>query len=403
MSAQTVFLHVDLDAFYASVEQRDNPDLIGKPVVVGGSADGRGVVSACSYEARVYGIHSAMPAAEARRRAPHAVFLPVRMQRYQEVSRAIMQILCGFTPELQQISVDEAFLDMSGTERLLGDPADIAKTIRSRIREQFGLTASVGVGPSRFIAKMASDFNKPDGMHVVVPGGEADFVLGLDLADLWGLGRKTRTRLESLGITRVNQLREQPVERLRGYFGPSAGAFLYNIARGIDPGIFSPRRGRHSISTETTFETDIRNRETLESVLLELSEQVMFRAYHEQVRSRIVTIKLRTADFSTRTARRTLPAPVGSTDELFQEVRTLLDEKWNGAPLRLVGAGLDDVSSGGETDQGELFEETTRASERKRKLEQAVFALRERGATIHKAGGAMQREGPSKRRGPRDS
>ncbi len=391
MSAQTVFLHVDLDAFYASVEQRDKPDLRGKAVIVGGSADGRGVVSACSYEARVYGVHSAMPAAEARRRAPHAIFLPVRMQRYQEVSRAIMQKLNEYTPSLQQISVDEAFLDMTGTRRLLGDPADVAAAIRTGIRNEFGLTASIGVGPSRFIAKMASDFNKPDGMHVVVPGGEADFVLGLDLGDLWGLGRKTRARLESLGITRVDQLRAQPIEHLRGHFGPSAGAFLYNIARGIDPGIFTPRRGRHSISTETTFERDITIRDTLLSILLELCEQVMFRAYYENARSSIVTIKLRTADFHTKTARRTQPAPVGSTDELFRAASALLSEKWDGSPLRLIGAGLDDVTHGEETAQGELFDETSHESRRKRKLEQAVFALREQGMDIHKAGGTAHR------------
>ncbi|MFP4642883.1 MAG: DNA polymerase IV [Spirochaetales bacterium] len=393
MSATPVFLHVDLDAFYASVEQCDKPELRGKAVIVGGSANGRGVVSACSYEARAYGVHSAMPAAEARRRAPHAVFLPVRMRRYQEVSHAIMRILAEYTPVLQQISVDEAFLDMTGTERLLGDPAEVAKTIRAAIRSRFGLAASVGVGPSRFIAKMASDFNKPDGMHVVVPGGEQDFVLGLDLGDLWGLGRKTHSRLVSLGITRVDELRSQPIERLRGHFGPSLGAFLYKICRGIDPGILAPRRGRHSISTETTFERDVRAQEILESVLLELCEQVMFRAYAETARSRIVTVKLRTADFQTKTARRSQPAAVSNTDDLFRAARELLLEKWDGSPLRLIGAGLDDVSDSGEAEQGELCEELSQANARRRKLEQAVFALRERGVDIHKAGGAAKRSG----------
>ena len=393
MSATPVFLHVDLDAFYASVEQRDNPELQGKAVIVGGSANGRGVVSACSYEARAYGVHSAMPASEARRRAPHAIFLPVRMQRYQEVSRSIMQILAEYAPVLQQISVDEAFLDMTGTERLLGHPSEVAKTIRSTIRSRFGLAASIGVGPSRFIAKMASDFNKPDGMHVVVPGGEEDFVLGLDLGDLWGLGRKTHARLVSLGISRVDELRSQPIEHLRGHFGPSAGAFLYNSCRGIDPGIFTPRRGRHSISTETTFERDIRSREILESVLLELCEQVMFRAYHEKALSRIVTVKLRTTDFHTRTARRTQPSAVSNTDELFRSARELFLEKWDGSPLRLIGAGIDDVSDSDEAAQGELFEDVSHSNVRRRNLERAVFALRERGADIHKAGGAAKRSG----------
>ncbi|MFW6368742.1 MAG: DNA polymerase IV, partial [Spirochaetota bacterium] len=355
MNVQPVFLHVDLDAFYASVEQRDNPELRGKPVIVGGSETGRGVVSACSYEARKYGIHSAMPAAEAKRRAPHALFLPVRMQRYQEVSREIMKLLGDYTPTLQQISIDEAFLDMTGTRRLLGDPADVAREIRGKVRERFELAASVGVGPSRFIAKMASDFRKPDGMHVVAPGGEQDFVLGLALEDLWGLGKKTRSRLEALGVTRVDQLRDEPLERLRGYFGPAAGAFLYKIARGIDPGIFQGPAKSHSISTETTFARDIDDAFTLESVLLELCEQVMYRRYHERAQGRTVTIKLRSSDFRTRSVRRTLASPAGSTDELFAAARNLFHERWDGTPLRLLGVGLGNVEPEGHGAQGELF------------------------------------------------
>ncbi len=388
MGRNAVYCHVDLDAFYASVEQLDKPELRGKPVIVGGSERGRGVVSACSYEARRYGVHSAMPAAEARRRAPEAVFLPVRMERYQELSAQIMTVLSEYTPTIQQISIDEAFLDLTGTERLSGHPVDVGHTIKRRIRESFGLTASVGVGPTRFVAKMASDFDKPDGLHYVEAGGEEDFVLGLDLTDLWGLGRKTRSRLEALGITRVSDLHAQRIEVLRGHFGEAGGTFLYRIARGIDPGIFSGTRKSHSISSETTFERDIADPDILSAILLELCEQVMYRRYREGGVSRTVQLKLREHDFSTRTVRRSVAHDIGSTDELFREAKRLLGERWDGTPLRLLGCGLGNVQSPeSTTGQPELFEQPDQSAERRRRLEQAVFRLREGGAHIRKAGG----------------
>lgn len=388
MARDTVYCHVDLDAFYASVEQLDNPGLRGKPVIVGSTEHGRGVVSACSYEARAFGVHSAMPAAEARRRAPQAVFLPVRMERYQGISARIMGVLAEYTPLLQQISVDEAFLDLTGTERLCGHPVDIGHRIKQRISDSFGLTASVGIGATRLIAKMASDFDKPDGLHYVETGGEDDFVLGLELADLWGLGRKTRTRLEALGITRVSQLHAQRIETLRGHFGEAGGTFLYRIARGIDPGIFSGTRKSHSISSETTFERDISDPAILETILLDLCEQVMYRRYREGGVSRTVQVKLREHDFSTRTVRRSVPREIGSIDELYREARQLLRERWDGTPLRLLGCGLGNVHSPeSPVNQPELFEQHDRSAERRRRLEQAVFKLRESGAVIRKAGG----------------
>ncbi len=388
MARSTVYCHVDLDAFYASVEQLDKPELRGKPVIVGGSEHGRGVVSACSYEARTYGVHSAMPAAEARRRAPHAVFLPVRMGRYQEVSARIMTVLSEYTPTLQQISVDEAFLDLTGTQRLSGHPVEVGRRIKRRIHEAFGLTASVGIGATRFVAKMASDFDKPDGLHYVEAGGEEDFVLGLDLGDLWGLGRKTRSRLEALGITRVSHLHAQRIETLRGHFGEAAGTFLHRIARGIDPGIFSGTRKSHSISSETTFERDISDPEILEAILLDLCEQVMYRRYREGGISRTVQLKLRKHDFSTHTVRRSVPRAIGSTDEFYREARRLLDERWDRSPLRLLGCGLENVQSPESVaKQPELFDQNDRGAERRRRLEEAVFRLREGGIDIHKAGG----------------
>ncbi|MCI0479004.1 DNA polymerase IV, partial [Candidatus Uhrbacteria bacterium] len=214
-----VFMHVDMDAFYASVEQHDNPAYQGKPVVVGALPGHRGVVSACSYEARTYGIHSAMPISEAYKLCPRAIYLPVRMERYQELSSRIMQILSRFTPDLQQMSVDEAFLDLSGTERLLGPPAQIARRIKEMVCEQTGLTISIGVAPSRYLAKLASERNKPDGLYIVEPGQEAEFVAALPLRKLWGIGKKTLGRLNSAGIHTVSGLRNHSRAELTELLG----------------------------------------------------------------------------------------------------------------------------------------------------------------------------------------
>lgn len=381
-----VFLHVDLDAFYASVEQLDHPELRGTPVIVGGHVSGRGVVSACSYEARVYGVHSAMPAGEARRRCPHAHFLPVRMQRYQQISSRIMERLAEFAPEMQQISVDEAFLNLSGTQRLLGNPDTVGEAIRHEIRESHGLTASIGIGPSRFIAKMASDYDKPDGMHIVPSGGEAEFVRSLPLKRLWGVGGKTLRRLTALGIGTVTALRDTPQPFLRGHFGQAGGAYLYRVARGLDPGIYAGAGKSHSISSETTFDEDTANLHMLRATLLDLCEQVMFRAFHSGGQSRTITLKLRKSDFSTMTLQRTCREEIGSTDELFGMACELLKERWDGSPLRLLGVGLGNVQENACATQQELFSEIGEQTRKRRRVEKAVFQLRERGATIHKAG-----------------
>lgn len=371
----SVYFHVDLDAFYASVEQLDHPEYRGRPVIVGALPGSRGVVSACSYEARRYGVHSSMPISEAHRRCRHGVFVPVRMKRYREVSRSVMALLSRFTPELQQISVDEAFLDLSGTERLFGEPSSVARNLRSQLREEIGLAATVGVAASRYIAKLASAYAKPDGLHEVPPGSESDFVLQLPLRDLWGVGRRTRSRLEALGIDTVAALRNTEPPFLRGHFGDSTGRYLYQVSRGIDPGIYAAEARSRSVSSETTFEADVSDREVIERTLLELAELVMFRLREERSGGTTVTIKVRDDDFTTRSAQRALQRPVGSVDELYREARTLLAKRWDGkTALRLVGLGVAGVHSETEELQPDLFAD--QREDKRRKVEEALRDLR---------------------------
>lgn len=333
------WFHVDMDAFYAAIEQRDDERLRGRPVIVGGSGP-RAVVAACSYEARAFGIHSAMPAAEALRRCPHAVAVPVAMDRYVAESRRIQAIFREMAPIVQPISIDEAFLDLSGTERLLGPPVPVARALKARVARETGLTISVGIGTSRFIAKLASKVDKPDGLYRVAPGDESEFVAGLSLRALWGLGASTRSRLERLGVTSVNELRAKPIEWLRGHFGAASAEFLFSACRGIDPGGWSERGSRHSISTERTFDTDIADAEELRSLILEMADEVMMRSIHEQWRGRTVTVKYRFPPFETHTVSRTLPAPPESAAALTAVATALLRERRGGRPLRLVGIGI---------------------------------------------------------------
>jgi DNA polymerase-4 len=376
-AVQPVFFHVDMDAFFASVEQHDKPEFKGKPVIVGALPGHRGVVSTCSYEARAYGVHSAMPISEAYRRCPHGVFLPVRMERYHEVSLRIMEIFAEYTPCVQQISVDEAFLDMTGTRRLFGPPESLAAKIKARVREDTGLTISVGVAPNRYLAKIASACRKPDGLCVVKPGEEERFVGSLRLDKLWGLGEKTLLRLSELNIRSVVELRAHGEASLKLMLGNAAGEFLYRIARGIDPGIFSGEPKSRSISAEVTFEQDSSSEETLSRALLELSHQTMFRLLRESWRSKTVALKLRLQDFTTTNAQRTLRHYVSSAEELHAVAVSLLRSRWDGrTPVRLIGVGLSSLEPLESAVQSELFEDEY---DRKRKVEQAVLMMKRAG------------------------
>jgi DNA polymerase-4 len=371
-----VIFHVDLDAFYASVERIDNPELQGKAVIVGALPGHRGVVSSCSYEARRFGVHSAMPISQAVRRCPTGVFVPVRMSRYLEVSQRVMRILESFTPEFRQISVDEAFMDMSGTGLLYGPPLAAGSRIKKQVRSRTGLTLSIGIAANRYLAKLASEYCKPDGLYFVQPGGEISFLDQLTLGKLWGVGEKTRERLGELNITSVQALRNVPLDILCSMMGDASGRYLYKACRGEDPGVFAAAAKSHSISSEMTFERDIKNADTLKRTILELSEQVMHRLLIGSLRTNTVVLKLRYFDFATTTAQKTVKHWITSSDEIYALALDLLDQRWNGStPVRLIGVGTANVVAPGEPIQGELFADEF---DKHRKVEETVTRLRQK-------------------------
>jgi len=345
-----LILHVDLDAFYAAVEQRDHPAWRGLPLVVGARPGGRGVVATCSYEARRYGVRSAMPIAEAvRHLPPETVYVPPDMPRYARVSRQIMGILETLTPLVEPVSIDEAFLDCSGMEGLMGPPEAIGRKVKGAIRETTGLTASVGLGPNRLIAKLASDFRKPDGLTLVPADGVHAFLDPLPLSVLRGVGNKTRPRLEGLGLRTVGDVRRLPLEVLRQNLGAQAGTQVHLQARGIADDRVCPNGERKSISKETTFAQDISDHDVLCDALRWAASEVGYLARHEGLRGSVVTLKIRLHPFDTHTRSRGLALPTASDLEIFRAAWGLYETgPWTGKPVRLIGLGL----SGWETDTG---------------------------------------------------
>lgn len=379
-----LWFHIDMDAFFASIEQLDNPEYRGKPVIVGAQPGHRGVVSTCSYEARTFGVHSAMPINQAFKLCPRGIFVAPRMARYQELSHRIMVIFGDFTPRLIQVSVDEAFLDMKGTGRLLGNPEHIASTIKKRVLEELGLTLSIGIASNKLIAKMASGFKKPNGLTLVPHGAEDDFVAALPIGKIWGLGKKTLERLYNLGIRDTNSLRALENTQLRGIFGPSAGDHLYRIAHGIDPGIYEGEASSHSISRETTFDEDLVDTQYFDDVLFQLVNSIQFSLHQEKASSRTLAIKIRTNGFETFHSQKTVPYPLNSVESTMALARDLFAKRWDGrTPLRLVGLGFHNVEPAG-AGQGELFETEDK---RRAKVEEAVMELRAKyqGKVIRKA------------------
>lgn len=349
-------LHVDMDAFYASIEIRDNPDLRGKPVIVGGSPERRGVVSAASYAARRFGVHSAMPMVQALRLCPQAVRVAPRMSVYTDVSQQIRDIFARYTPEIEPLALDEAFLDVTACERLFGSAESIAHAIRHAVRDELELVASVGVAPNKFIAKIASDVNKPDGFVVVAANQVQTFLDPLPVSRLWGAGKATVAVFDRMGIRTIAQLRRQSEAWLRSHFGRQ-GEHLWRLAHGIDPReVISDARAR-SISHETTFAEDIRDAQRIEAWLLHLTEQVAWRLRRAALVGRTVQLKLRYADFKTITRSHTLAEATHSTDALWQLTRRLLHENWRGSPpLRLVGMGVAGLQAdGAQQVQTDLF------------------------------------------------
>jgi len=377
-----MIIHVDMDAFYASVEMREQPGLADLPVIVGGSAQARGVVAAANYAARKYGIHSAMPVAQALRLCPKLVCLPVRMGLYADVSQQIREIFYRYTPEIEPLSLDEAFLDVTSSERLFGNAVNIGHKIKNDIARELSLVASVGIAPSKFVAKIASDINKPDGFVVINMDEVQAFLDPLPIGRLWGVGKVTGTEFERLGIHTVRQVREQPLEALQYRFG-KFGEQIWNLAQGIDPRKVVTDSRAKSISNETTFAVDISDRNLLRNYLLELTEQVAFRLRQQGLYARTLQIKLRFSDFKTITRCMSLSAYTQTTQELWKVARRLLDTALDGKTraIRLLGIGASNLSrQSGVSEQADLF--ASHEQEKQREIDQLADEIRNRFGTV---------------------
>lgn len=371
-----MILHVDMDAFYASVEIRDCPELRGQAVVVGGSAEGRGVVCAASYEARKYGVHSAMPAAQARRLCPHAVFLSPRMEHYAAVSRQIRGIFHRFTPLVEPLSLDEAFLDATGSEALFGTSVEIGRQIKRAILHELKLVASVGVAPNKFLAKLASDLEKPDGFVVVDAVRIQEFLDPLPVGRLWGVGRAAGEVLDRLRVTTIADLRRLSLASLRMHFGKH-GEQLARLSEGIDDRRVIPDREAKSISHETTFAHDLRDLDVLRAWALELTEQVARRLRRNDLAGRTIQLKVRFSDFQTATRSTTLRTPTNATQEIWKAVDEMLTQRVKRTAVRLLGVGVSNL--GGPSPQRTLFDSTDEASHAS--VDQATDRIRDKFGT----------------------
>lgn len=374
MGTARSILHIDMDAFYASVEVRDNPSLQGKPILVGASPEERGVVAACSYEARKFGIHSAMPMSQAIRLCPQAMVLPVRMSRYVEVSKQIHQIFTAYTPDLEPISIDEAFLDVTGCIHLFGSAQEIGKKIKTDIKEQTGLTASVGIGPNKFLAKLGSDLGKPDGFVIITEANKQQILDPLPVSKIWGIGRVTTKELEKWGIKTIEQLRTAPRYKLSRVFGNQIEDIL-RLAQGIDNRKVEPFSEAKSISAEETFSADILDRDMLLGVLIHQVEEVSQRLRAEKLQCRTLTLKLRYGDFRTITRSFTMDKPTNTTQMLLQEAEIVFDQwyKKSAGALRLLGFGVSGLSPEW-TGQKLLFSDAE--EEKQKKIDSAFDQIR---------------------------
>lgn len=356
-------LHVDMDAFYASVEILDDPTLRGRPVIVGGTPEGRGVVSAASYEARRFGVHSAMSAARARRLCPDGVFLRGRMERYAEVSRGIFAIFRDITPLVEKLSIDEAFLDVTGCRRLFGPPERIGREVKRRIGREIGLVASVGVAPNKFLAKLASDLEKPDGFTIILPGEAADRLAPLPVGRLWGVGKVLESRMHEAGIHHIGDLAARPEEELVSLFGDWA-RHLLALAVGHDERPVVPESSAHSVGNEMTFAADLDDPDELLQVLYGLTEKVSHRLRADGLVARTLTLKYRYPDFTTRTRAVSWDEPTASGVRLRGFAgRLFLDHVApGGRPLRLIGVTASSLSAAAQV-QPDLFPDPGRERE----------------------------------------
>jgi DNA polymerase IV len=369
-------LHIDMDAFFAAVEQSDHPEWRGKPVVVGSDpkgGKGRGVVSTCSYEARRFGIHSAMPISKAWQLNPDAIYVQPRGTRYAGISRQVMAILANYSPDLEPLSIDEAFLDITSTQKLFGGAEAMAKKIKAEILEQTNLTASIGIAPNKFVAKIASDLRKPDGLVIVTAAGLSEFLAPLEIARLWGCGPKTVPVLQGMGIFTIGDLAARSQQELAGKLGQS-GLHFWRLARGMDDRPVSDDREAKSVSREFTFEIDCGDEAEMRTTLLGLCDDLAYDMRRHEQQGRTITLKIRLADFSTFTRSHSLDAPTDASAELFRQIEKLFASfKRGGQAVRLLGVGVTQLQHG--EGQLDLF---SQGEERRDKVDSIMDDVRKK-------------------------
>lgn len=391
---QRAIIHIDMDAFYASVEQRDNPELKGKPVIIGGSVESRGVVSTASYEARKYGVHSAMPMAEAHRLCPDGVYLPVDMQKYRLVSHQIMDIFHRFTPEVEAISLDEAFLDVTASQKLFGTAEEIGREIKRLIKTELNLTASVGLAYNKFLAKLASDMDKPDGFYQIGPEELESKVWPLPVRRMMGVGGKTAQLLEEMGVRTIGQLAKMNVGLLEHILGKQ-GIMMYEVANGVDNRMVEPVRESKSVGRETTFPKDISERYVLETILFTLADDVCHTLRTTNLKGRTVAIKIRYPDFRSITRAQTMDGYTSSFEPVFEAVKQLMEHNYkDGTPVRLIGVTVSGLKKDDEIiEQQDLFFDGG-AQKKQAALNSVMDKINEKygGDTVHRARKLTERD-----------
>ncbi|WP_456844409.1 DNA polymerase IV [Cellulomonas sp. P5_C6] len=390
-------LHVDMDAFFASVELARRPQLRGLPVIVGGA--NRGVVLAATYEARAFGVHAAMPMSVALRQCPHAVVVPPDHHAYHEVSTGVMRVLGDVTALVEQVSVDEAFLDVAGARRRLGPPTIIAQLIRRQVREQFGITCSVGIASTKFVAKLASGHAKPDGVLLVPRAATVEFLRVLPVGALWGVGEKTEAALARWGIRTVAELADSDVSTVQNAVGKVAGAHLFDLSWGRDPRPVRPGREERSLSAEETFPADVADLVVVQEKARELADRCAVRLRRNGLVTRTITVKVRTSDFRTLTRSRTLLTPTDVGRELFLAARELIaGVDLGGLPVRLVGVRAEGLSPASSTVRQPTLEEASdQPTATRRDAERAMDMVRDRFGRASISAGASQSTGVSSR------
>ncbi|MDO9529003.1 MAG: DNA polymerase IV [Syntrophales bacterium] len=374
-----MILHIDMDAFYASVEELDNPQLKGKCVIVAGQSE-RSVVSAANYEARKFGVHSAMPVFQARQKCPEAVFLPPRMGRYKELSAKIMSILCEFSPLVEPSSIDEAYVDITGCERLLGGVRESALSIKKRIKETLNLTCSLGAAPNKFLAKIASDMDKPDGLTIIVPENVEQFIKTLPIHKVPGVGKNTHSKLELLGIKTLGDVKKYPGEILVKKFG-KFGHRLMELADGIDRSAVTPTAETKSVSSEETLLEDTDDKQVLKKYILKQAEKIGRELRKLEVRAKTISIKIKHSDFKQITRSVTIKNPTQSSEVIIREAFQLLENYGMPKKVRLIGVGASNLVLKAEPIQIDIFERDDTKSSNWEKLDQAIDTITDKFGT----------------------